>query len=142
LKKVDKKLFHYAIIMILAVLAIILYAYFSELRFNDMENDYEAHIKTQEQETSAFQEKIKGLEEKNVTLEKEVKTLKKEIEKSSGTASDNETYQQALKILSDIYILIENKEFDKAKTELEKFDTSTFDDTVVNYKKALEALLK
>ena len=128
--------------MIFAVLVIILYAYFSELRFNDMENDYETQIKTQEQKTSAFQNKIKTLEEKNVALEKEVKTLKKELEKSSGSASDNETYQQALKILSDIYLLIENKEYDKAKTELEKFDTTTFDDTVVNYKKALETLLK
>ena len=42
-----------------------------------------------------------------------------------------------MKILSDIYLLIEDGQTQKAKDELEKFDTSTFDDTIVNFKKAL-----
>ena len=47
-----------------------------------------------------------------------------------------------MKILSDIYLLIESGDKEKAKEELEKFDTSTFDDTIINYKKALIELVK
>ena len=142
MKKFDRKIFLYAIIMIAAVLVLILFVYFSEQRYENMEDVFENQILIQEEKTELFQEKIKMLEEKNLELEKENKNLKKELNTKSGSSSNGETYQQSMKMLSEIYLLIESGEIEKAKAELERFDTSTFDDTVISFKKALENLVK
>ncbi len=142
MKKFDRKIFLYAIIMIAAVLVLILFVYFSEQRYENMEDVFENQILIQEEKTELFQEKIKMLEEKNLELEKENKNLKKELNTKNGSSSNGETYQQSMKMLSEIYLLIESGEIEKAKAELERFDTSTFDDTVISFKKALENLVK
>ena len=81
-----------------------------------------------------YEEKLNTLEKENTSLKKELNELKN---KNASDISAETTYNQAMKILSDIYLLIEDGQTQKAKDELEKFDTSTFDDTIVNFKKAL-----
>ena len=128
--------------MIAAVLVLILFAYFSEQRYENMEDVFENQILVQQEKSELFQKKVEILEEKNLELEKENKKLKKELNSKNGSSSNSETYQQSMKLLSEIYLLIENGETEKAKAELKKFDTSTFDDTVISFKKALENLVK
>lgn len=141
MKKIDKRVFTYFIIMLLSVIMLLVFAYFSGERIETMENDLADKVSVHEKITLENQDKITQLSNKVSELEKENKRLKELLEESP-IASSGETYQQSMKILSDIYLLIENKEFKKAKAELEKFDTAGADDTVLNFKKALENLIK
>lgn len=139
MKKEDKKIFIYALLMSGAVLLIILISCLSDMKFDSMENNYKKIITEQTNEAESYAKNLQLLQEENVKLKNELDELKN---KSSKITSDGETYSQAMKILSDIYLLIESGDKEKAKEELEKFDTSTFDDTIINYKKALIELVK
>lgn len=139
MKKANKKIFIYALIMSAAVLVIILISCLSEMKIDKLEDNYEKIIMEHSKDAENYSNKVALLEKENDELKKELDRLKN---KKSEVISSGETYNQATKILSDIYLLIESGEKEKAKKELEKFDTSTFDDTVINYKKALEALIK
>lgn len=139
MKKADKKIFLYALVMSGAVLLIILISFLSEMKVNDLEQNYNEIILKHSEEAKNYSDRLQILQEENNSLKKELNKLKN---KESEIISSGETYNQATKILSDIFFLIESGEKDKAKAELEKFDTSTFDDTIINYKKALEKLIE
>lgn len=139
MKKEDRKIFVYALIMAASVLLIILIAAMSEMRTDKLENNYKKIITEQTKAAENYSEKLVNLQEENAKLKKELSEIKT---KASEVTSSGETYNQAMKLLSDIYLLIESGDKEKAKTELEKFDTSTFDDTVINYKKALLKLIE
>lgn len=139
MKKSDRKIFVYALIMAASVLLIILIAAMSEMRTDKLENNYKKIITEQTKAAENYSEKLANLQEENAKLKKELSEIKT---KASEVTSSGETYNQAMKILSDIYLLIESGDKEKAKTELEKFDTSTFDDTIINYKKALLKLIE
>ena len=138
MKKDDRKIFLYAMIMAAAVLVIIVVAYMSEMKIDSVEDSYKKIITEQSQKAENVSKELQLLQEENVRLKKELNELKN---KKAETISSGETYNQETKILSDIYLLIESGDIGKAKKELEKFDTSTFDDTIINYKKALEKLI-
>ena len=139
MKKADKKIFLYALVMSGAVLLIILISFLSEMKVNDLEQNYNEIILKHSEEAKNYSDRLQILQEENNSLKKELNKLKN---KESEIISSGETYNQATKILSDIFLLIESGEKDKAKAELEKFDISTFDDTIINYKKALEKLIE
>lgn len=139
MKKADKKIFLYALVMSGAVLLIILISFLSEMKVNDLEQNYNEIILKHSEEAKNYSDRLQILQEENNSLKKELNKLKN---KESEIISSGETYNQATKILSDIFLLIESGEKVKAKAELEKFDTSTFDDTIINYKKALEKLIE
>ncbi len=141
MKKFDKRVFTYFIIMLCSVIMLLVFAYLSGEKIDTLEKDYFDMVSVQEKIVHDGQNKITQLSNKVNELEKENKKLKELIDESS-IASNGETYRQSMKILSDIYLLIENKEYKKAKTELEKFDTLGADDTVLSFKKALENLIK
>lgn len=141
MKKFDKRVFTYFIIMLFSVIILLVFAYLSGEKIDTLEKDYFDMVSVQEKIVHDGQNKITQLSNKVNELEKENKKLKELIDESS-IASNGETYRQSMKILSDIYLLIENKEYKKAKTELEKFDTLGADDTVLSFKKALENLIK
>ncbi len=141
MKKFDKRVFTYFIIMMCSVILLLVFAYLSGEKIETMENDLADKVSVHEKITLENQDKITQLSNKVSELESENKKLKELLEESPS-ASNGETYQQSMKILSDIYLLIENKEYGKAKTELKNFDTTGADDTVLNFKKALENLVK
>ena len=141
MKKFDKRVFTYFIIMLLSVILLLVFAYLSGEKIETMENDLADKVSVHEKITLENQDKITQLSNKVSELEKENKKLKNLLDENSVT-SNGETYQQSMKILSDIYLLIENKEFEKAAAELKKFDTLGADDTILNFKKALENLIK
>lgn len=112
--------------------------FISNERIEKAEERSEKIISEAKEEIKEKEEKISNLQE---TIDHLETALKERKNITYYTISDGE-YSQAMKILSDIYLLVENKDFKAAKKELEKFDTSTFDDTVINFKKALEKLIK
>ena len=141
MKKFDKRVFTYFIIMLCSVIMLLVFAYLSGEKIETIENDFADKVSVHEKTTLENQDKITSLSNKVDELEKENKKLKELLEGSSSV-SNGETYQQSMKILSDIFLLIENKEFAKAKEELKNFDTTGADDTILNFKKALENLVK
>ncbi len=141
MRKIDKRVFTYFIIMLLSVILLLVFAYLSGEKIETMENDLADKVSVHEKITLENQDKITELSNKVKELENENKKLKDLLDENS-IVSNGETYQQSMKILSDIYLLIENKEFEKAKKELKNFDTTGADDTVLNFKKALENLIK
>ena len=148
MKKFDKRVFTYFIIMICSVILLLCFAYFSGEKIDTLEKNYDDMVSVQAKVAHDGQIKISELENEIEKLKAENENLKNQNENLTKSledklsAADPETYQQSMKILADIYLLIENEEFDKAKTELERFDTTRADDTILNFKKALENLLK
>ena len=148
MRRIDKRVFTYFIIMMCSVILLLVFAYFSGEKMETMEKDFADKISAQEKLTSDNEGKISELKKEVETLRAENEKIKEQNESLTKSleervsAADPETYQQSMKILSDIYLLIENGETKKAKTELERFDTTRADDSVVNFKKALGELVK
>ena len=124
--------------IIICLLVVSAFFYISNERIKKAEADAEKIVSEVMEEIKEKEEEILNHKE---TIEELTTALKERKNITYYTISDGE-YSQAMKILSDIYLLIENKDFEKAKKELSKFDTSTFDDTVINFKKALTDLIK
>ena len=124
--------------IIICLLVVSAFFYISNERIKKAEADAEKIVSEVKEEIKEKEEEILNHKE---TIEELTTALKERKNITYYTISDGE-YSQAMKILSDIYLLIENKDFEKAKKELSKFDTSTFDDTVINFKKALTDLIK
>jgi len=139
MKKQKINILIYTLIILVAIFAIILSLNFSQTKFKDNENTYKKTIEEQSQEIKDIRKQLDLLKEENLKLSKELNETRN---KKSENISSGETYNQATKLLSDIYILIESGDKEKAKKELEKFDTATFDDTIINYKKALLKLIE
>lgn len=142
MKKIDKNLFVYALIMICVVLVIVLAVLFSQNKISDLEEGYKTEISETQKKTQAYQEKMVALEEKNKTLKKEKEEAEKKLAEKGEESAGQTEYIQQMKILSDIYNIIEDKNFAEAKSELEKLDGVIKDETAENFKKALEGLIK
>lgn len=135
LKKNYKKLFGYAIVMLVCVLIIVLMACLSENRLEGYETEYEESI-------LASQKQIEVLEEKIVELTNENFELKKQLEKNSGLESDLVTAQQALSDMKDIFEMYKGGDLSSAKKAYEKIEPIGFDDSTLAYFELLGELLK
>ena len=96
MQKNYKKLYGYAIIMVVCVLIIVLIAALSDNRLKGYQTEYE-------EEMTAGQKQIEMLEEQIATLSEENSELKKEIAQAQKLGSDLVTVQQAMSDLKDIY---------------------------------------
>ncbi len=135
LKKNYKKLFGYAVVMVVCVFIIVLMACLSENRLEGYENEYEQSI-------LATQKQIDVLEEKLVNLTNENLELKKQLEKNSGLESDLVTSQQALSDMKDIFEMYKTGDLSSAKKAYEKIEPIGFDDSTLAYFELLGELLK
>ena len=135
LKKNYKKLFGYAIVMVVCVFIIVLMACLSENRLEGYENEYEQSI-------LATQKQIDVLEEKIVNLTNENLELKKQLEKNSVLESDLVTFQQALSDMRDIFEMYKTGNLSSAKKAYEKIEPIGFDDSTLAYFELLGELLK
>ena len=135
LKKNYKKLFGYAIVMVVCVFIIVLMACLSENRLEGYENEYEQSI-------LATQKQIDVLEEKIVNLTNENLELKKQLEKNSGLEADLVTSQQALSDMKDIFEMYKTGNLSSAKKAYEKIEPIGFDDSTLAYFELLGELLK
>ena len=132
--KQKKNNFLIPLILIGAILVIFIITYMSEMEMKNSEKEQIKILTEKEEEIENLKNELEILKEENNELSENLETLKN---KKGETVSSGQTYNQAMKILSDIYLLIESGDAERAKKELNKFDTSTFDDTIISYKKAL-----
>ena len=135
MKKDMKKLYTYAIIMIVCVIIIVLIAAMSETRIDNFQTEYEGKLTASQTEIEALEKKIAGLDEENYKLKEEAKknlTLQSDIEKNN----------QALNDLTEVYRLIENGDTEKAKEKFNVIETNGFDNAALAFYGALEKLLK
>lgn len=142
MKNKDKNLFKYALIMIFAVLVLVLIALFSQNKVSEIEADYKTQILENQKSSEVYQEKLVKLEEENKKLKEEKIKLEEKISETEQNSANQTEYNQQIKILSDIYLMIENGDKNGAKAELEKISDISFDETAENFKKALIKLLK
>lgn len=142
MKNKDKNLFKYALIMIFAVLVLVLIALFSQNKVSEIEADYKTQILENQKSSEVYQEKMVKLEEENKKLKEEKIKLEEKITEAEQNSANQTEYNQQIKILSDIYLMIENGDKNGAKAELEKISDTNFDETAENFKKALIKLLK
>lgn len=142
MKNKDKNLFKYALIMIFAVLVLVLIALFSQNKVSEIEAEYKNQILENQKSSEAYQEKLVKLEEENKKLKEEKIKLEEKISETEQNFANQTEYNQQIKILSDIYIMIEKGDKNGAKAELEKISDISFDETAENFKKALNKLLK
>ena len=132
--KQKKNNFLIPLILIGAILVIFIITYMSEMEIKNLEKEQIKILSEKEEEIENLKNELEFLKEENKNLSENLETLKS---KKGETVASGQTYNQAMKILSDIYLLIESGDAERAKRELNKFDTSTFDDTIISYKKAL-----
>ena len=135
LKKNYKKLFGYAIVMVVCVLIIVLMACLSENRLEGYENEYEQSILASQKQVDLLEEKIVGLTNENLEL-------KKQLEKTSGLESDLVTSQQALSDMKDIFEMYKDGDLSSAKKAYGKIEPIGFDDSTLAYFELLGELLK
>ncbi len=134
-KKNYKKLYGYALIMVLCVLAIVLVTALSENRLEDYKGEYEEAM-------TAGQKQIQQLEEKIVQLTNENQKLKNEQEKTQSLGSDLITNQQIISDLKDIYLQYKTGDAKGAKAELDKIEPMGFDDGALFCYEILRDLIK
>jgi len=113
-----KKLFSYAIIMLIAAIIIILIAYMSENRA-DM---YENQLTKSESEVASVQAELVRLSNENFEL-------KKQNEKNLTVASDFENYRVTLDIIKNAWELHNTGDNEAAQAKLSEVDRTTLDDT-------------
>ncbi len=129
-----KKLYGYAIIMVVCVLVIVLVAALSENRIEGYQTEYENSL-------TITQKQIQSLEEEISRLSKENSELQEKIDKNMSLGSDLITGQQALSDLKDIYELYKSGKADEAKEQLSKIEPIGFDDGTLMYYEILKDLL-
>lgn len=114
-----KKLFTYAIIMLVAAVIIVLIAYMSENRVDI----YEQQITKSESEVAASQAELVKLRDDNYELTKI-------NEQYMTTASDFENYRVLLNTVKEAWDLHNAGDDEAAAKKLETLDRTTLDDTV------------
>ena len=139
MKKHKIRIIIFALINVVFIFALLLALNLLQTKFNFSDNPYKKTIEEQAREIKDTRKQLDLLKEENLMLSKELNEARN---KKSENISSSATYNQATKLLSDIYLLIESGDKEKAKKELEKFDTATLDDTIINYKKALLKLIE
>ena len=134
MQKNYKKLYGYAIIMVVCVLIIVLIAALSDNRLKGYQTEYE-------EEMTAGQKQIEMLEEQIATLSEENSELKKEIAQAQKLGSDLVTVQQAMSDLKDIYQMYKSGNETEAKAIFDKIEPMGFDDATLDYYQVLKDLL-
>lgn len=137
-KKVLKNFFVFLLLIILFIFSIIFIYSSSQTKINNIEKQLEE----QEKQAETYKEKIEELEKEIFSLEEKNQILESTKNKFRDSSSTYATYQQTMNTLSDIFILIENNQIDKARDELKKLDFIRLDETALNYKKALNSLIE
>ncbi len=134
MKKNYKKLYGYAIIMVVCVLVIVLVAALSENRLEGYQTEYEEVM-------TAGQKQIQLLEEEIESLTNENAELKKELEKFNSLGSDLVTTQQAMSDLKEIYEEYKSGNTAEAKKRFDKIEPIGFEDATLSYYEILKDLL-
>ena len=135
MEKNYKRIFGYALIMVIIVLIIVLIACLSESRLENFQEQYQENI-------TINQKQVLELENKIERLEKENSKLKEKLEKNLTITSDVVTSQQALSDLKDIYQKYKAGKVAEARTDLDKIEPMGFDDATLSYYELLSDILK
>ena len=135
MEKNYKRIFGYALIMVISVLIIVLIACLSESRLENFQEQYQENI-------TINQKQVLELENKIERLEKENSKLKEKLEKNLTITSDVVTSQQALSDLKDIYQKYKAGKVAEARTDLDKIEPMGFDDATLSYYELLSDILK
>lgn len=134
MKKNYKRIYAYAIVMLLCVLAIVLIACLSENRLDSYRTEYEQMLSINEKKIISLEEDIVELSEKNAELEEKAKEAERLL-------SDIQTGQQALSDMTDIFDLWKAGKKSDARQQFSKIETAGFDDANLAYYELLDALL-
>lgn len=134
MKENYKKLYGYAIIMIVCVLIIVLVVALSDNRLKGYQTEYE-------EEMTTGQKQIQMLEDQIVALSEENAELKKELAQSQKLGSDLVTAEQAMSDLKDIYQMYKSGKGEEAKALFDKIEPMGFDDATLDYYEVLKDLL-
>ncbi len=129
-----KKLYGYAMIMVICVLVIVLVACLSENRVEGYRTEYK-------NELTVHQKQIQSLEEQIASLTAENTELKKELDENMSLGSDLVTNQQAMSDMKDIYELYKSGKEVEAKKQINKIEPIGFDDAALAYYEILKDLL-
>lgn len=135
MKKNYKKIYGYAIIMVVCVIAIVLIACLSENRLEGYQTDYENTI-------TINQKQIEGLEKELARISAENDELKKRAEETLTLQTELEQGQQAMSDMKEIYKLYKNGSRTEAKDKFSKIEPIGFDDMSLAYYELLKDYLK
>ncbi len=130
-----KKIYSYAIVMIIFVFAIVLTVFLSETKIDNNQKKYEELLAIEKTESEKLKDRI-------VELEKENEELKRRKEQTITTQSDFEQHIQSMNDLTEIYKLIERKKLDEAKELFSRLETAGFDDSTLAYYELLKDVLE
>lgn len=135
MEKNYKRIFGYALIMVISVLIIVLIACLSESRLENFQEQYQDNM-------TINQKQVLELENQIDRLEKENSKLKEKLEKNLTITSDVVTSQQALSDLKDIYQKYKSGKVAEARSDLDKIEPMGFDDATLSYYELLSDILK
>ncbi|MBR5615014.1 MAG: hypothetical protein IKT39_06060 [Clostridia bacterium] len=135
MKKNYKRIFGYAFIMIICVIAIVLMACLSENRLEGYQTEYETAI-------NGHQRQIEALEKEILNLSNENAELKKKIDMTSSLQSELETGSQAMNDMKELFELFKSGSRDEARKEFAKIEPIGFDDVSLAYYELLKEYLK
>lgn len=134
MKKNYKRVYGYAIIMVVCVLLIVLVACLSENRITGYRDDYETKIKGHQEQIEVLQENITKLAQENAEL-------KKKAEETAALQSQLENGEQALSDMKDIYRQYKEGNRTEAKNSFAKIEPIGFDDASLAYYELLKDFL-
>ena len=129
-EKKQKNIFNYAIIMIISVIIIIIFAAMADNRENEIDN----RISETEKANQTNQEEIVRLTNENAALSKQVEENQKIIDNYTSVS-------QQLISLSEIWNLYNDGNIEEAKAKAALIDPSTLDENNAGYYNALCAVL-
>ena len=135
MKKNYIKVYGYAVIMIVCVIAIVLIACLSENRLDSYQEEYENTI-------TVNQKQIESLEKEIAMLSDENKELKKKVEETLTLQTELEGGQQAMSDMKEIYSLYKSGSKTEAKNRFSKIEPIGFDDMCLAYYELLKDYLR
>lgn len=134
MKKNYKKIYGYALVMIVCVLVIVLIACLSENRLEGYQSEYEQTI-------TGNQKQIETLEAEVARLSNENAELQKQLDKAMTLGADLVTSQQAMSDMKDIFETYKSGDVKSAKDAYRKIEPIGFDDSTLAYFELLGELL-
>ncbi len=129
--KKQKNIFSYAVIMIICVIIIILFAAMADNRENEIDDKINETQKTNE-----------SIQNELVRLQDENYNLKKQLEQNEAAASAYAVMTEQQNKLTEINNLINAGKEEEAKAEFMAIDSSAFDENTMAYYSALREILK
>ncbi len=135
MKKNNKRIFLFAIVLLVCVSLIVITGCTPRKKTDDNEIIYKNMIEESRQA-------IKILEEENAELKKENKDLQTKLIQAMSEKSEQATQGQALSDLIDIYELYKSGNTGDASKNLKKIEPMGFDDATLAYYKILKDILE